>query len=366
MKVALVHYWLVNMRGGERVLEEMCELYPQADIFTHVVDPNRISAKLASHKITTTFISRLPMARKLYKAYLPFTPLALEALDLRGYDLVISSESGPAKGVITHPDTMHVCYCHSPMRYIWNMYHEYMEESGALTRLIALPAFHYLRGWDYASAARVDYFVANSRAVASRIRKYYRRESEVIAPPVATELFRPSLVPPTHYLFCSQLVGYKRCDHVIEAFNRMKKPLVVIGAGTEFDKLKAMAGPTIQMLGSQPLSALQAHYANCRALIFPAEEDFGIVPVEAMAAGRPIIAYGRGGALDTVVDGVTGVLYQPQTVDGLMAAVERFEAMEAAFKPENLIAHAQQFSRIVFRTKFADFVERKYSEWQCR
>lgn len=359
MRVAIIHYWLVTMRGGEKVLEELCHMFPQADIFTHVVDPSRISKELLDHQITTTFISKLPGAIRHYQKYLPLMPLALEELDLRNYDLVISSESGPAKGVITTPDTLHVCYCHSPMRYLWNMYHEYRSAAGRLTRFVMTPAFHYLRQWDYASSARVDHFIANSSVVAERINKFYRREATVIAPPVDTEAFQPVAQTGPFYLCCGQLVGYKNVEVAVEAFNIMGKPLVVIGGGERLEAIRRMAGPTITVMGPQPFSVLKDHYARCRALVFPGEEDFGIVPVEAMASGRPVIAFNKGGIRDTVIDGVTGLLFQKQNTESLIEAVHRFEAMESNFSPETLVGHAEKFSKAVFRGKMQDFLNEK-------
>jgi glycosyltransferase involved in cell wall biosynthesis len=366
MKIAIIHYWLVTMRGGERVLEDLCRIFPDADIYTHVVDRDAISPELASRRIFTTFIARMPLARRLYRHYVGLMPLALEQLDLREYDIVISCESGPAKGVITGTDTLHICYCHSPMRYLWNMYHEYRNEVGFLGRSLMIPVFHYLRQWDYLSAARVDHFVANSNTVAARIAKYYRREAEVIHPPVDTELFSPVADRGDFYLFCGQLVGYKRADQAIEAFNRMGKKLVVIGTGPDEQRLRRLAGPTVKMLGAQPTEVLRDLYAKCRALIFPGEEDFGIVPLETMASGRPVIALDRGGVQDTVIDGQTGILYPDQTVEGLIAAVGRFEAAEQTFLPEALSAHASQFSRSAFRGAFSRLVERKLQNFRSR
>src|SRR5260363_128404 len=293
MRVAIIHYWLVGMRGGEKVIEALCDMYPQADIFTHVYAPDMVSEKIRAHRIVPTFINSLPRAARMYKNYLPLMPLALEQLDLRGYDLIISSESGPAKGIIPPPGALHVCYCHTPMRYIWNMYHEYRDGAGALTRLLMPPLSHYLRMWDVSSAARVDSFVANSTTVAGRIRRYYGADSHVIHPPVDTEAFSP--LPAAElgdfYLMAGELVAYKRPDLAIRAFNEMKLKLVEIGGGEMLQEVRRLAGPTITVLGSQPFSVLKDHYARCRALIFPGEEDFGMVPVEAMASGRPVIAY---------------------------------------------------------------------------
>lgn len=307
MRVAIIHYWLVGMRGGEKVLEALCRMYPEADIFTHVAVPEVLSEDLRRHTIRTSFIAKLPRAARMYKSYLPLMPLALEQLDLKGYDLIISSESGPAKGIIPPEGAVHLCYCHSPMRYIWNMYHDYRRTAGPLAR-VAMPLLtHYLRTWDESSAARVDRFVANSSTVAGRIRRYYRRKSTIVHPPVDVSAFAP--VAPDlvgdYYLMVGELVRYKRPDIAVRAFNATKRRLVVIGGGEMLAELRALAGPTVQVLGSQPFAALRHHYARARALIFPGEEDFGIVPVEAMASGRPVIAYGRGGATETVVAGRT-------------------------------------------------------------
>lgn len=366
MKVAIVHYWLVGMRGGEKVVEALCELYPEADIFTHVLVPDRISQKILSHKITTSFVSRLPRAAKWYQTYLPLMPVALEELDLRGYDMVLSSESGPAKGIIPPPDALHICYCHSPMRYIWHMYPDYREAAGLVVRLSMPLLTHYLRWWDVTSSARVDQFVANSNCVAARIRKYYRREAEVIYPPVAVDDFSP--VSPDKigdfYLMVGELVGYKRAELAVEAFNRSKRSLVVIGGGSQLNEIKEKAGPTVEVLGPQPFDRLRSYYARCRALIFPGEEDFGIVPVEAMASGRPVIAFGKGGALDSVVDGRTGLYFEEQSIDSLNAAVDRFEQL--SFDPEAIRAHAESFSKERFKCSMNDLIEAKIAEHQQR
>ncbi|MFC7397624.1 glycosyltransferase [Chelatococcus sp. GCM10030263] len=361
MRTAIVHYWLVGMRGGEKVLEGLCELYPDADIFTHVVVPEAISPRLAEHTIRTSFIANLPRAHVMYKKYLPLMPLALEHLDLRDYDLIISSESGPAKGIIPPPGALHVCYCHSPMRYIWNMYHDYRASAGRITRLSMPFMAHYLRNWDQTSAARVDKFVANSRNVADRIRKYYRRDAAVVHPPVDVDAFSAVPAPEVgdHYLMVGELVRYKRPDLAVSAFNATGRKLVVIGGGEMLSELRGLAGPNVEIMGPQPFEVLRFHYAHCRALIFPGEEDFGIVPVEAMASGRPVIAYDRGGATETVVDGSTGVLFQEQTVEGLNAAVERLEA--SVFDPAQIAFHARQFSRSQFKQQMQDAVRAAFA-----
>lgn len=363
MKIALVHYWLTTMRGGEKVLEELCRLYPQADIFTHVIDPDRISPVITSHQVTTSFIARLPGARRHYQKYLPLMPMALEQLDLRGYDLVISSESGPAKGVVTGENTLHLCYCHTPMRYLWGMYHDYRECAGVFTRYAMGPIFHRLRLWDLASASRVDHFIANSTAVQHRIAKIYRRDADVIHPPVAVETFTPG-IPQDFYLCCSQLVPYKRIDIAVKAFNRLGKKLMVVGEGEDLQRLRKIAGPSVHMLGSQSQERLRQLYATCRALVFPGEEDFGIVPVEAMAAGRPVIAYGRGGVRDTVINDVTGLLYDGADVDGLIAAIGQFEARIDRFDSAVIATHAAQFSGARFRSEIENLVSQKMAKFR--
>jgi glycosyltransferase involved in cell wall biosynthesis len=364
MKVALVHYWLVTNRGGEKVLEALCEIFPDADIYTHVLNPSGTSKTILKHSIKTTYIQKLPFATKLYQKYLPLMPLALEQLDLRNYDLVISSESGPAKGVLTSPSTLHLCYCHSPMRYVWDMYQEYMETAGRVTRLLMPPLIHYLRLWDYASAARVDQFVANSHHVAKRIQKHYRRSAQVIYPPVDTKAFFQVSHHDDFYLVVGQLVHYKRMGLAVEAFNRMGKPLVIIGEGADLEPLKAKAKSNVTLLGRQPFSVIRDHFARCKALIFPGEEDFGIVPVEAMASGRPVIAFRKGGALETVVDGTTGLFFDEQTPEAIVEAVKRFERIQNQFSVEKIVEHAQKFSCDRFQLEIKQLVESAMQEHQ--
>lgn len=356
MKVAIIHYWFVAHRGGEKVVDELCGLFPDADIFTHVLDRDALSPVVATKSIHPSFIDSLPFSSRLYKNYLPLMPLALEQLDLRGYDLVISSESGPAKGVITSPESLHICYCHTPMRYVWDMYQDYMNQSGKIKRFVMAPLLHYLRMWDRLSADRVDHFVANSANVARRIGKHYRRDADVVHPPVEVEAFGCTDVAEDFYLMVGQLVGYKKAELAVRAFNRSGKKLIVIGEGDQMKLLQQIAGPTIQLLGRQPFDVLRDHYARCRALVFPGEEDFGIVPVEAMASGRPVIAYDRGGALETVVDGQTGIFFSEQTEEAIMEAVERFEKMEHTFVPDDIRDHARAFSRERFRQEMQEII----------
>jgi glycosyltransferase involved in cell wall biosynthesis len=351
IRVAIIHYWLVGMRGGENVLEAFCDMYPQADIFTHVYVPEAISDRIRQHRIRTTFINSFPGAATMYKKYLPLMPLALEQLDLRDYDLVISSESGPAKGIIVPPEALHICYCHTPMRYIWNMYHDYWLGAGWVTRRLMPPLTHYLRMWDVTSAARVDSFVANSATVARRIKRYYGVDAAVIYPPVDTSAFSPAAASEAgdYFLMVGELVPYKKPDLAIRAFNELKLPLVVIGGGEMLAKVRKLAGPTVKIMGPQPFEVLKRHYARCRALIFPGEEDFGIVPVEAMASGRPVIAYGRGGALETVSAGTSGIFFEQQTVDDISSAIARFS--ELSVDPLKIAAEARRFGRDHFLRK---------------
>lgn len=361
MKVAIVHYWWLSNRGGEAVVSAMIELFPDADLFVHVCDEVLVRETLGPNfkgRIITSFISRLPGAKRHYQKYLPFMPMALEQLDLSAYDLVLSSESGPAKGVVTRPDALHICYCHSPMRYVWDMYHEYVGRAGRLVRTLFPAIAHWLRVWDRVSADRVDTFVANSSFIAARIRKFYRREAEIIYPPVSTTAFSHVEQRGDYYLCLGQLVAYKRADIAVDAFNQLQLPLIVIGEGEIFDELKQRAGSTIKFLGRQPFSVVKEHLERCKGLIFPGVEDFGIVPVEAMASGAPVIAYGRGGALDTVVDGRTGILFHEQSVDALVDAVRRVESGAVSFDREVLRAHAMTFDKEIFKQRIRALVDR--------
>ena len=360
MKVAIVHYWLVGMRGGERVLEELLRLYPQADIFTHVADPAKLSPLIRDRKITETSVARLPFARQQYQKYLGFMPRALEEIDLRGYDLVISSESGPAKGIIPPPTARHICYVHSPMRYIWDSYNSYASGLGAVGRFYFSRLAHKLRQWDVTTAQRVDRFVTNSSFVADRVERYYRRSSDVLNPPVDLGVYAlpPEHAPRSYYLFVSELVPYKKADVVIDAFRGFDRPLKVVGDGAQRAKLERNLPPNIELLGRVDQNQLTELYQGAQALIFPAEEDFGIVPLEAMACGTPVLAYGRGGVRDSVIDGDTGLYFDRQDADAVCDAVERFENMgQSHFDVQRLHAHACSFSPERFRTRFAEIVD---------
>lgn len=374
LRIALVHYWLVSHRGGERVLEVLGDMFPQADIYTLVYDPAQTSESIKRHRIETSFLQSIPFSRRAYQSLLPLMPMALEQFDLRDYDLILSQESGPAKGVLTSPEACHICYCHSPMRYAWNMYQDYLQGAGRLKRILIPPLMKSIRQWDQLTAARVDYFVASSRNGSKRIRKYYRREAPVIYPPVDLSSFSADGRPEGFYLVVSPLVAYKRVDLAVAACSKLKKRLVVIGSGAELSKLRQMAGPSVTFLGAQSDEAVRDHYRRCRAFLFPGEEDIGLTPIEAQASGRPVIAYGKGGALETVVgyeaDGgsepekCTGVFFAPQTVDALVEAVRLFESIEGRFDPALIRANAERFDVSRFKAEMGAFISEKLAEFR--
>lgn len=359
MKVAIIHYWLVNMRGGEKVLEALLDVFPHADIYTHVIVPEKISDKINQCVVGTTFIQKLPKAQQYYQSYLPLMPIALEQLDLRGYDLIISSESGPAKGVITSPDALHICYCHSPMRYVWDMYHDYKEQASFIKRCLMPVIMHRIRLWDLASSFRVDYFIANSSFIQQRIRKYYHRDSDIIHPPIVVDDFYLSDAVGDFYLMVGQLVAYKNTRLAVEAFNQSGKKLIIIGAGDELEALKLLAKKNIVLLGYQDFEVIKQHYSRCKALIFPGVEDFGMVPIEAMASGRPVIALRKGGAIDTVLENITGLFFNEPSLEALNQAVEQFERQIDRFEPAVIQAHARQYDKSIFIQKIKHFVQRK-------
>jgi len=339
MRSAIVHYWLLNMRGGEKVVEALCRLLPDADVFTLFYDPDRVSETIRRHRVHTSFLQPL---RKQYRSLLPLMPMALESFDLRAYDLVVSSESGPAKGVITSSNTRHVCYCHTPMRYLWDMYPAYRNDwtRGRWKRACMAPLTNYLRLWDFASAARVDQFVANSANVGRRIWRTYRRESHVVRPPVSVETFcwRP---PEDYYLIVSELVPYKRVDAAVRAFNQNGRRLRVAGDGPEYKALRRAAAANVEFCGRVPDEDLRDLYARCRAFLMPGEEDFGIAAVEALASGKPVIALAKGGAIEIVPE-FGGLLYEES--EGLLQAIERWDEFEFELDPQALQAYAAQFS----------------------
>jgi glycosyltransferase involved in cell wall biosynthesis len=358
MKVAIVHDWLVVYGGAERVLEHLIDLYPQADIYS-LIDfvPETQRHFLRGKTPKTSFIQDMPGARKHYRKMLPLMPLAIEQLDLTGYDLIISSSYCVAKGVLTGPNQVHVSYCHSPMRYAWDQYQGYLREMNLVKGLkswFARWQLHRIRTWDVRSSNSVDQFLANSGFVARRIAKFYGRDSQVVYPPVDTLLFTPQNQKEDFYLAAGRLVPYKRIDLVVDAFARMPdRKLVVIGDGPEMEKISEKATPNVTLLGYQSNTVMRDHMARAKAFVFPAEEDFGIVPVEAQACGTPVIAFGRGGALETVRGESTdkrptGLFFYEQTVESLCEAVERFEQMPP-FDPQIIRAHAETFSVAAFK-----------------
>ncbi|MDY0041856.1 MAG: glycosyltransferase [Desulforhabdus sp.] len=361
MKVALLHYWLVKMRGGEKVLKEICTLFPAAPIFTHAYDPEGVDPVFHAHRVQCSFLGRMPLAKTCYTHYLPLMPLATRLLDVKGYDLIISSESGPIKGIQKSSSTVHICYCHTPMRYIWDMYDDYFEHAGFAERMFMNTLKGYLRRTDLMSAESVDHFVANSEFVAERIQRIYGRSSTVIYPPVDIELFENTTCreKEDYYLLAGHLTHYKRPDIAVKAFNRNGKKLVVVGIGEEWGRLRKIAGRNISFVGSVDDEELRRLYTGAKALIFPGIEDFGIVPVEAQACGTPVIAYKKGGALETVLADKTGLFFPEQTAESLCGAIEEFESKEGIFECYLLREHARRFSSHCFRERFAAFVREK-------
>jgi len=363
MKVALAHDYMNQFGGAERVLEQLHDYYPHAPIYTSMYDPNAMPAAYRSWDIRTSFMQRLPLVTSRHQAYLMAYPIAFESFDLGRYDVVISNSSAFCKGVVTGPNTLHISYCLTPMRWVWR-YRDYVEREqlGSLARIVLPPLIHYLRVWDFGAASRVDRYIAISTAVASRIRKYYRRESEIIPPPVDTEQFTLSPTSGDYYLTVARLAPYRRIDLIVDAFRELGLPVKIVGIGRDEARLKARATPNIEFLGRVDDETLADLYANCRGYLFPGEEDFGIAPVEAQAVGKPVVAYGAGGSLDTVIDGETGVLFPHQTARDLADAVRRLETMW--FDPARIRQNAERFSVSVFRERFTSFVERAYGEWQ--
>lgn len=375
LKVAIIHYWIFGFGGGERVIEALVDLYPQADLFCLAVDPTLMSPKLRGQKLTTSFLQSIPGCKRWYRHMLPLHPLALESLDLSGYDLVLSSESGPAKGAISQTDTCHICYCHSPMRYLWDLYSEYRRGFNPVVKAAFSLTSHYLRMWDVLAANRVDYFVANSENVAGRIRKHYRREAEVIYPPVNVSSGYLATELGDYYLVVGRLADYKRVDLAIDACNRLGRRLRIIGDGEQYRNLRKLAGPGIEFLGRADDATLRENYARCRALLFPAEEDFGIVPVEAQSFGRPVIAFGKGGALETVIgvseddtaplpEQSTGIFFRQQTSQSLMDAMLRFESLEARFVPAFVRASVEGFDVSRFKSQMGQFIDACIQDFQ--
>jgi glycosyltransferase involved in cell wall biosynthesis len=357
MRHALVHDWLNQYGGAERVLETLVEMYPSAPLFTSLYWREGMPAQYREWDIRTSWLDRAPGIYRHHQPYLPLYPLAFRSFDLSGYDVVLSNKSGFCHGVPTG-NALHICYCLAPTRYVWNLdaYAE-RETLGRAARIALKPIIAWLRRWDYAAAQRVTHFVAISREIQGRIRKYYNRDAIVIHPPVDLHRYQPAPSHDDFYLIVSRLIPYKRIDLAIEAFNRLGRPLWIVGDGRDAERLQSLAEPTIKFLGRVPDSDLPDLVARCAAFVFPGHEDFGIAPVEAQAAGRPVIAFGAGGALDTVIDGQTGVLFAAQTVDALIDAVRRLDALD--FDPIALRANAARFDKEVFKQKLGAFVAEK-------
>ena len=378
MKIALVHDWLTGMRGGEKCLEIICELYPTADIFTLLHIPGKVSSVIESHRIHTSFIQNLPFAKSKYRYYLPLMPFAIETFDLSEYDLILSSSHCVAKSVKPGPGSLHICYCHTPMRYIWDQFDQYFGKgkSSWLTETVMKFIRPWLQRWDVKTSRRVHHFIANSRHVEKRIKKYYGKEATVIHPPVDTELFTP--VPTEekgdYFLILSAFAPYKRLDLAVEAFNQLGMPFFVIGEGQDEKRLREMAKPNIHFEGWLNISQIRSHFARCRAFVFCGEEDFGITLLEAQAMGRPVIGFGRGGALETVIPDnqtwrpeteipnastsqPTGVFFYEQTPEALINAIRHFESIESQFNTDAIRSHAQKFDGSVYTKRMKSFIE---------
>ena len=369
LKTAIVHEWLVNYAGSERCVESFTNIWQDAPVFTLVdflnEDERRIILK--GKKTNTSFIQKLPFARTQHRKYLPLFPLAIEQFDLNAYDLVLSSSHAVAKGVLTNSYQLHICYCYTPMRYAWDLYHIYLKEAGLLSGISGLTAkmiLHKLRTWDIISSNRVDYFIAISNHISKRIKKTYNRDSVVIYPPVDVHLFESQSDKEDFYLTASRMVSYKRIDIIVDAFSAMPdKKLVVIGDGPEMKKIKSKAGKNVEILGYQAFASLKSYMQKAKAFVFAAEEDFGIIAVEAMACGTPVIALNKGGASETVSDNNTGILFDHQSPQSVKEAVLKFESIQDKFDPSIIRAHSLQFSRNIFEEKIKQFIDEKSNDF---
>lgn len=365
MRVAIVADWLTNMGGAEKVIEMFLDLYPDADIFTTVYNPEKMSERFINKDIKTSFLQYIPWARKRWQNFLPLLPVAIETLDLKDYDLVLSSSSSVAHGAITGKDTLHICYCHNPMRYAWDGCHEYIEKS-SYNRFMkfVIPFFiNLIRLWDFYASDRPDYYIANSEFVKNRISKYFRQKSKVIYPPVDTSLFTPAEDTKLgdYYVLLGRLVHFKKADLVVRVFSKLGLSLKVIGTGPEEEYLKSIAGPSIDFLGSRSDQDVAGLLRRCQALVFPQEEDFGITPLEAMASGRPVIAYKAGGALETVVEGITGTFFQEQTEECLMDVIRDFDAH--AYNKELIRKQAEKFSKQRFKKELKAYIDNRMEKF---
>ncbi len=366
-KTALVHDWLNTMAGAEKVLEAIYEVFP-SPIYTVVANKDNMRGfAFQEAPITTSFIQKMPFGLKHYRRYLPLMPLAVEQFDMSGYDIVISSSHAVAKGVITSANQLHISYIHTPIRYAWDLQPLYLKESGlhrGLKGLAAKVILHYIRQWDRSNSLGVDYFIANSHYIARRIKKTYRREAEVIYPPVDVNTFKVSTSRENYFLTASRMVPYKKIDLIAEAFSQMpQERIIIIGDGPDFKKVRAKSGKNVELLQWQPKDRLKEYMQRARAFIFAAEEDFGILPVEAQACGCPVIAYGKGGVTETVIDNRTGIFFQEQTVESLKDALKRFQAIENSLDRDSIRKQAELFSTERFKRQFKSFIENKAEEF---
>lgn len=369
MKVAIVHDWLVNYGGAERVVEQMLKMYPDADIFTLVYDKKKMGKIFPEEKVHPSFIQKIPKATKLYTKFLSLMPKAFESFDLTSYDLVIASSSSCAKGVITSPNTAFVAYIHSPMRYAWDLYYDYFMNAGILTRFFMKRQMPAIRQWDFLSSQRINTLVANSSYIKKRIKKFWNRDSKVIFPPVDVDRLSPNNLPAEDfYVVFSRFVSYKRVDLAIKACGQLGKKLIVIGSGSQESELKTLASKyrkaDIKFTGRINDEEVKVYLQKCRAMIFSAEEDFGIIPVECQACGRPVIAFGKGGALETVKENTTGIFFQEQNEESLKEAIVRFEKLEGegTFKTSVIVEHAQKFSAERFRRELQAVIDETLKE----
>ncbi len=368
MNLAIVHDWIIDIGGAENCLREIYSLFPSGDIYTLVSKEQSLERlSIPYSKVKNSFISNFPKAKTKYRNYLMFFPLAIEQFDLSKYDIIISSSHAVAKGVLTNSNQLHICYCYTPIRYGWDLYHYYLKEANLTKGIkgkIAKVILHYIRVWDLSTVNRVDHFIAISKYISRRIKKIYGRDSTVIYPPVNLDKFEVYTQKEDVYLTASRMVPYKKIDLIVEAFSKMPdKRLVVIGDGPNFEKIKKKAGKNVELLGYQPFEVLKDYMQRSKAFIFAAEEDFGIVPVEAQACGTPVIAYGKGGVLETVVGGKTGIFFKEQTVESLVEAVKNFEQREDVFDPLQIRKNAERFSKERFKREFKEFVDKQVEEF---
>lgn len=368
-KIAVVHEWLVDYSGSEKVVEQILNTYPDSDLFSLVEFlPDSLKYFIHNKKVQTSFIQKLPFSKRKYRNYLPLMPLAVEQLDVSSFDLVLSSNHAVSKGVITNSNQLHICYCHSPIRYAWDLYFQYLKEAKlekGLKAFLAKLILHYIRIWDFGAAKRVDHFIANSHYIAKRIKKVYQRESTVIYPPVAINNFSCESAKEDYYLTASRMVPYKKIDLIVRAFSKMPdKRLIVIGDGPDFRKVKKVAGKNIELLGFQTFDELKKYMEKAKAFVFAADEDFGIVPVEAQACGTPVIAFGKGGVLETVIENETGIFFKEQSEESLIEAINYFEKNIDQFDASIIRKNVERFSQTRFKNEYSDFVNSKYEEFK--